>query len=644
MCGIVGIFSFDGPPPFRERWPELVNHLQHRGPEEGAWWSNGPFFLGHRRLSIIDLAGGGQPMGTAEGDIVVTSNGEIYNYVELRDQLERMGHVFRTNSDTEVLLHGYRVWREELPSKLTGMFAFAIADRSRQELFIARDRFGEKPLFFFPTSEYVAFASEVRPLAALPDIDRALDIEALGGFLCLNYVPGTAGLLKGVRRLAPGTWMIVDRNGKQKSGTYWSVTPGVDSEPKQSLEDALVDFRSRFDRAVGLCLRSDVPVGILISGGIDSSLVCESAMRQGRLSQGYFIDFEQESYSEYAAAKEVTDRLGLPLQRTTLTPNALEDFLKFVEHADDPLADSSAVAVWTISKLAACGNKVVLGGDGGDELFGGYLTYRATRLHSRIVSRFPSQVKKIIAHGGAAIPTTEGKVTFSYKLRRFLRAAHLSTGQAHFTWNGTWLPDEAASLIRPGPEREQVRNALPALVERLGVKNGKLLQLQRADIAEYLPNDILTKVDRMSMAHGLEVRAPFLEHELAEWCLRRPDWQKIRATTSKVVPRAAVRGVLGKTIAGRPKWGFSIPIHDWIRGPLRDTVRDLLSPASINRIGILEPASISKVVDDHFSGRRSYGFELWGLAVLAAWHRVRVEQPPPRPKEIALQERHFKTR
>lgn len=645
MCGIVGIFSFDGPPPFRELWSDLVNHLRHRGPDEGAWWSDGPFFLGHRRLSIIDLAGGSQPMATPDGDLVVTFNGEIYNYIELRSQLEQKGYKFNTNSDTEVLLHGYRAWHEELPARLTGMFAFAITDRRRRELFLARDRFGEKPLFVLSTSKYLAFASELRPLAALPDLVRTLDLEALGGFLCLNYVPGTATLLKGVRRLPPASWQLYSQRqrGLKRSGIYWSPPETVEVAQQRSIEETVEEFHHRLDRAVSLCLRSDVPVGILLSGGIDSSLVAESAMRQGNLSQAYFIDFEERSYSELTKAKEVSERLGLPLMRISVTPRTLLDyFFQIVEHADDPLADSSALPVWAITKEAARGNKVVLGGDGGDELFAGYLTYLASAVHARVISQLPMPVRRVLSRIGIDIPTTEGKVTFSYKLRRFLRAAHLPLGQAHFSWNGTWLPDEAATLIRSGIGRDLARSALSDIMWRLGVgKNNNLIELQRADVSEYLPNDILSKTDRMSMAHGLEIRAPFLEHELAEWALGRPDWQKIYRGKLKAIPRAAARQVFGKKIADSPKQGFSIPVHKWIRGPMAETVMDLLSPASIERLGVLDPERIEKVVEDHFSGHKSYGFELWGLAVLVAWHRIRVEHPPEPPSRSPLLQRCF---
>ncbi|MGD0093861.1 MAG: asparagine synthase C-terminal domain-containing protein, partial [Planctomycetota bacterium] len=280
---------------------------------------------------------------------------------------------------------------------------------------------------------------------------------------------------------------------------------------------------------------------------------------------------------------------------------------------------------------------------GGDELFGGYLTYRATQLHGRFVARLPQLLRAGLARVAHGVATSERKVSFSYKLRRFLRAAHLPNGQAHFSWNGTWLPEEAEALLRPGPAREAIRGALPQLAGRHGLADRcTLLALQRADLMEYLPNDILVKTDRMSMAHGLETRAPFLEHEFVEWALRLPARQKVSPGGElKSLLRLAARQVYGEGIADRPKQGFSIPIHAWVRGPLGATVRELLSPASLKAVEVLDPASVQRLVEDHFSGRRSYGFELWGLAVLMAWHRARIQRPPDRPQSDDVFERRF---
>lgn len=641
MCGIFGIYSFSGGPPHRDRWPSLVNQLIHRGPDEGGWWSDGPFFLGHRRLSIIGLETGKQPMATSDGEYVVTYNGEIYNFPDLRKELTSLGHHFQTDSDTETILHGYREWGEALPSRLTGMFAFAIADRKRNELFVARDRFGEKPFFYAHTDRYFAFASELKGLAALPDLPRELDHVALSEYLCLNYVPGDRTLLRAVRRLPPATWMKL-KGKEERHRVYWKPPRHDNTSTPIKLQEALDQWMPLFDQAVKRTLLSDVPVGIFLSGGLDSALIAESAARQGQLNKAYFLDFENPSYSERKTATYVAKHLGLPLEDTTLRAPDLDNFLDLVEHADDPLADSSALPVWKISQLAAKENKVILGGDGGDEIFGGYLTYKASAFHDKIICSLPRFLRQGLKFFGGRIPTSEKKVTFSYKLWRFLRAADLPTGKAHFTWNGTWLPDEARTFFRDPAATLGPGLFLDDLVSRYDLKQQSgFTALQKADLSEYLPNDILTKVDRISMAHGLEVRAPFLDVDMAEWALATP---MENAGSTKPLLRAAVSHRYGKWLASVPKKGFSIPIHQWIRGPLRERMQYLLEPTSVKRLGILDASRVTDVFQKHLTGKKSYGFELWGLAVLVAWHQCRIEKQPPPSPDASLTEYTFPLR
>jgi asparagine synthase (glutamine-hydrolysing) len=641
MCGIVGRFAWDAPVD-PGRVEAVVDCLRHRGPDEGAVWMDSRFAFGHRRLSIIDLASGQQPMGTEDGELVVTFNGEIYNHAELRRELERAGSRFRTNSDTEVLLHGYRVWGCDLPRRLVGMFAFALADRARGELFLARDPFGEKPLFYVDEPAAVTFASELQPLVAMGVTDRRIDVGALGGYLCLNYVPGEATLLAGVRRVPPASWRLYRSRGGVSSGYYWS--PGPDSDPIQGLDSAVEALGQHLDRAVHRALVSDVPVGIFLSGGVDSSLVAESAARQGRLTQAYCLDFAERGFSEWPRAEVVARSLGIPLTRVRFEVDIARDFLRTVEHADDPLGDSSALAVWTISEVAARGHKVVLGGDGGDELFAGYLTYQASLLHARISAGAPAALRRFVARLAPRLPTSEGKVSRSFQAMRFARALHLPTCEAHFSWNGTWLPPQASALLRPDAARVAA-GALEALTQRHCLPSRPSLdQLQRADLTEYLPNDILAKVDRMSMAHGLEVRAPYLQTALAEFALALPP--SLRCTSrgqSKLLLRELARRKYGALIADAPKQGFSIPVHQWLRGPLRELADDLLAEASLREIDELEPAAVRRVWSDHLAGR-SHGWEIWGLMVLSAWHRMRVQKRPSSPPTSRLVRREIPMR
>ena len=633
MCGILGHFSFNGAIGDVDAFVEQVNALQHRGPDDGTWWQEGPFFFGHRRLSIIDLSHGGQPMASAEGRLVVTYNGEIYNYLELRDELRSHGCAFATESDTEVLLHGYHIWGENLPARLKGMFAFAIADRRKGTLFMARDRFGEKPLLYVERKDGLTFASEMRPLTALGHVSRDIDEAGLAAYLCLNYVPGDRTMLAAVRRVPPGTWRLYGSTGLVGSGRYWDPQARPASTAELTEEEALAELELLLDRSVRMSLRSDVPVGVFLSGGIDSSLISHSAVRAGRLSQAYCLAMPDRSYSEWDIAQSTAQKLGVPITRVMLDASALDNFLSLVEHADDPLADSSALAVHTISRAAAATNKVVIGGDGGDELFGGYLTYPATLWHARAIAPLPMWLRRGVARASTRLPTSETKVSPSYKLWRFLRAAPLSTAEAHFTWNGTWLPAQAAEFLTEAHGQALARDCLRSMASRLGVvANPTLEQLQRADVAEYLPNDILAKGDRMSMAHGLELRSPFLEPDLADFALSLPARFKagLRGSTKRILRKLALKRY-GPELASSQKQGFSIPVHAWLRGPARARVHELLSPSAVSAIRQLEPRTVTQAVEAHMSGRRSYGFELWGLMVLVSWYQSRVASPAPAP-------------
>ena len=627
MCGIVGCYSLHGAIRDIDALCEATNRLHHRGPDDGAWWSDGPFFLGHRRLSIIDLAQGAQPMASRDGRFVIAFNGEIYNFVELRAELQAGGAQFDTHSDTEVILHGYRAWGPDVARRLVGMFALAIVDRVAKTLYLARDRFGEKPLFVHESPSAISFASEVGALSSMPGIERALDARALGAYLCLNYVPGDRSLLVGIRRLEPATWRFYSHDGVGEE-RYWSPPAQVDENIDR--DEALHELSQRIDEAIRIALRSDVPVALFLSGGIDSSVIAESAVRQGKLRHAYCLDFDEAGFSEWDNASFVAKRLGVELRRVVLSAGALADFVAVVEHADDPLADSSALAVWTLAREVARDYKVAISGDGGDELFGGYLTYRATMYQSLLCDIVPSVVRRGMRALGPALPTSAGKVTTSYKLARFLRAADLPAGEAHFAWNGSFLPERARALLLNEDARASARRALREMAERHQLTNSLSLRaLQRADIGDYLPNDILAKVDRMTMAHGLEARAPFLVPSVAEYALRLPDRFKLARTgPPKRILRHMANALYGARISRAKKQGFSIPVHQWLRGPARNLVEDLLSARSLADIGMLDSHEVDLVKESHMQGRAQCGFELWGLMVLAAWHRARIASTP----------------
>jgi len=624
LCGILGYYSKFSDSLAIESLCIATNQLAHRGPDDGAWWANDSFFLGHRRLSIIDLGMGSQPMLSVDNRYVIVFNGEIYNYIELQNELRKRGCVFRTKSDTEVILEGYRVFGVDLPKFLVGMFAFGIVDRVEQTLYLCRDRFGEKPLFINETHSAICFASELGPLASLlwPNIE--IDRTALAEYLCLNYVPGERTMIHGIHRLAPGTWRLYSPKATQ-SGIYWKPPPPL-VDCALSFDCATRELRTRIDQAVNIALRSDVPVTLFLSGGIDSSIIAESAVRQGHLQHAYCLNFAEESYSEIHNATQVANRLGIELRRVDFSADELANFLLLVQHSDDPLADSSSLAVWTLSRAVAKDYKVVISGDGGDELFGGYLTYKATMFLRYIIKILPIIVRQSFSELAHKIPVGDRKVSFSYKLMRFLRGMNLNPAEAHFTWNGTWLPKDASRFISDLTSHELARDVLINLVARHQLTlEPDLLDLQRADACDYLPNDILTKVDRMTMAHGLEARAPFLVPSVAEFGLSLPAKFKLTPFGQpKLILRKLATQLYGSMIGTAKKQGFSIPVHRWLRGPMRPLVEDLLSKPSLDQIDILNSDAVLDSKRIHMNGQAQLGFELWGLMVLVAWYRARI--------------------
>ena len=640
MCGIFGFAGWtDDLPPVADLC-RATNLLRHRGPDGGGYWHERGVFLGHRRLSIIDLASGSQPMLNGSGRYVITFNGEIYNYPELRDELRAKGHTFATSSDTEVILVGYEEWGPSVVEKLEGMFAFALYDRRDSTLLLARDRFGEKPLLLSETRGGIAFASELVPLAALGIAGREIDPEALAGYLSLNYVPGTRTMLRGVTRLAPAEWRLYGAGGLLRQERYWTPPARPATAPRRDAEDVLDELQERFDRAVRLTLRSDVPVGLFLSGGIDSSLVAQSAARSGHFESAFCVDFTDNRFSEWSGASTVARKLDIDLVRVPLDASVLSEFLDIAGHLDDPLADSSAVAVWTVSRAAAQRVKVVLSGDGGDELFGGYLTYPASRWHSRLHPLLPRGAWQAIAGAVDHLPINDRvKVSRSYKLQRFLRAMPLSTREAHFTWNGTWMPEDARRFAGRADVRDAAAGALERLAEAHGLSGHSLHDLQLADIREYLPNDILTKVDRATMAHGLESRAPLLNHHVAALALGLPDAMRIGpGNVTKLALRRLCARHFGDAHAFAPKQGFSIPVHGWLREEGRPLMTTLLTPERVGATGVLDAAAVGAAMRDHLDGRRAYGWELWGLMVFVTWFEQRVSAPPSLPDATDLQQ------
>lgn len=620
MCGIFGYINWNSAGEVsEEKLVEATNLLFHRGPDGGGYYYEPPFFLAHRRLSIIDLQGGEQPMFSQDSRYCIVFNGEIYNFLELREELVKLGYVFQTKSDTEVILNGYHQWGPDVCKKLIGMFAFAIHDRREKNVFLARDRLGEKPLLYFSKDGAFCFASELKALTYIAGFPLEMNSFALSQYLSRNYVPGDQTLLKDTYKLNPGSWMIVSFEGL-KYGSYWTPHPSkIGSITSLAHAENKLDELLRTNVNIGS--RSDVPVTLSLSGGIDSSLVGYYAATQGSLSEAYCVDFQANEFSEYPQAKIVADRLGIHLNAVPLSSEILEEFLNIVYHADDPLADSSALAVWALSNNVSQKYKVMLGGDGGDEIFGGYLTYKASLMYQNFFNFMPSALRLGAQKLSQFIPATDGKVTFSYKLMRFLRAFNLSPEEAHISWNGTWHPHDVGKISHIVQKNQENKSIV--------CKNKDFLtHLQLIDLANYLPSDILTKVDRMTMAHGLESRAPLLHPDIVEFGLSLPSSYKISQKGQlKYLLRLLTERKFGKTISAAKKQGFSIPIHRWLRNEARGLLTDCLSPNVLHTIPFLNENFITKAVQAHLRGEKQLGFELWGLMVLVAWYQQKIMKP-----------------
>lgn len=616
MCGIAGYTKLDHPVE-RGRIREILGLIRHRGPDSLGFHESEVVALGNTRLSIIDLEHGDQPVFSDDGGTVVVQNGEIYNHTELRLELERRGHRFRTRSDTEVILHAFLEWDTECFWRLRGMFAIALWDERRQRLVLARDRMGIKPLYIFHRGRDLYFGSEVKTILHHPEMGRRLDRNGLGYYLSLNYVPAPYTLVEGVEKLLPGEWLEWD-NGSLRREMYWNLR--FEPEPKITLEDA----KAELDRLLRLSLRehlvADVPVGVWASGGIDSSTVLHYAALEAPKLNTFSISFRGHSHDESEYFRTVAAHYGTHHNEFDLNPeqNLTEAIEQLSYYSDEPSADAGALPVWYLSQMTRRHVKVALSGEGADELFGGYLTYRADALAVQ-ARKWPAWTRRFALAAARLLPVSDEKIGLDYKARRFLEGTLLAPHDAHFYWNGSFDEKtkralyEAPRYHRPG----ELVNTLPTEAFRCGELN-KFLWV---DQKYYLPDDILYKCDRMSMAHSLEIRPPFLDHRIVEFAARLPEQFKVRGPVLKFILRELMRDKLPPVVLTRPKEGFDIPAHRWFRGPLRPMAEEVLSPENVRATGLFRSEAVERIKSDHFRRRANYGYQLWGLLTLFLWMR-----------------------
>jgi asparagine synthase (glutamine-hydrolysing) len=631
MCGIAGQLFHDRS---RHVDPEVLRRmtdvLRHRGPDDGGVWTDGAIGLGSRRLAVIDLSPRGHmPMSNEDGSVWIVFNGEIYGFQPLRDELRRKGHVFRSDADTEVILHLYEEEGVELLSHLRGMFAFALWDAKRRLLFAARDRLGKKPLYYAHDAHGFRFGSEPKAILQDPAFVAEVDPVAIHHYLTYGYVPSPFAAFRGMQKLPPAHYLTV-QDGRLEVRRYWSLPYG----PKHTASEAELadELLHLLEESVRLRMISDVPLGALLSGGIDSSMIV-ALMR--RLTSGpvrtFSIGFDQPAYDELAYARQVAERFATEHHELVVKPDAAAILPRLVWHYNEPYADSSALPSFHVCEMARRSVTVALAGDGGDELFAGYDRYLATALAGRL-DFLPLRVRRAVAHGVlAAVPLGSPKSAF-YRLGRFVESLGEQPIDRYAAWLSVFDDASKRALYTPEFAAQTARwDSLQILADsyRRADATDFLEATLDADRQTYLPDDLLVKMDVASMAHSLEVRSPLLDHRVVEFAARLPRRMKLRGLVQKHVVKRVMRGVLPERVLRRKKMGFGVPIDHWLRDELKEMAYDvLLAPSALAR-GYFRADALRRLLDEHASGRAFHHHRLWSLLMLELWHRMFIDQRSP---------------
>lgn len=613
MCGIAGFTHQER--PAAGLISRIAGSIAHRGPDQSGVYESAHVSLAAVRLKIIDLSGGDQPFFSPDRNTALVFNGEIYNHRELRLELEARGHVFVSHCDTEVALHAFLEWDTGCFARLRGMFALAVWDERGGRLVLARDRMGIKPLYICRYGGQLFFGSELKTILAHPRIPRRLDTTALQDFLCLNYVPGPRTLVEGIEKLPPGHFLEW-RRGQIRIEPWWKLELRPDR--KWTVDAAVEALDDLLRAAVREHLVSDVPLGIWSSGGLDSSTILHYAAQASPVRLKTFsVSFRGRSFDETPWFREAARVYGTDHHEFDLNPEVeLADAIQeFAYYSDEPSADAGALPVWFLSRMSRRSVTVALSGDGADELFGGYITYLADRV-SRQLRMVPERARRAALSAlRLLLPVSDDKIGLEYKLKRGLEGAQLHPDEAHFFWNGACSPEQKRQLL-PGLEGHRLGRLAAVLP---GPEAGLLNRYMMADQLYYLPDDILYKVDRMSMAHSLEVRPPFLDHRIVEFAASLPQDFKVRGFRLKFVLRRLMKDKLPASILRRAKTGFDIPAHHWFRGVLKPLLLDQVSPAAVRATGLFDADAVGRLIRDHMERRINAGYQLWGLLTLFVW-------------------------
>ncbi len=656
MCGIAGwlkLNSSDASPNSEPVLHSMCETIVHRGPDSEGLWIDDQAALGMRRLSIIDLKTGDQPVFNCDRSVIVMMNGELYNYREVRTDLETRGHTFTTNSDTEILPHLYEEYGEALVDHINGMFAFSLWDTQRKKLLIARDRFGEKPLYYGVFDGKLIWASESKALLAHPSVEPELDLNALRHFVSFDYVPAPMSIYKGISKL-PAAHMIVVENGEIRTRRYWDLNWSADSppyeggvaealggrggslspngsvlaKPQSRKEEATLgekadELRDLLSDAVRMRLVSDVPLGILLSGGIDSSTVAAFATQHAtERVKTFSIGFEEDSFDESKYARQVAKHLDTEHYEDKLSATTAGDLISEIgTWLDEPMSDGSLIPTFLLAQFVRKHVTVALGGDGGDELFAGYPMYYAHGVAAKY-NAIPAFIRSgLIEPVVNALPVSTNNLSFDYKAKRFIRAAKFDDVERHHSWFGSFAGDQHEKLFTRdvlAATDADIYRGVRELVNASDAKN-VIERMQYADINYYLAEDILTKVDRAAMAVSLETRAPFLDPRVGRFAASIPVEYKLKGKTGKVILKEAVKDLLPRNILHRPKKGFGIPIAEWLKGRLNSLMHDMLSPERLKTQGLFEAEYIQRLIREHETGTASHHKELWTLLVFELW-------------------------
>jgi len=618
MCGIAGLFDLKGKRDFPRDLVTRMSDVQfHRGPDEGGYHFEPGVALAHRRLSIIDVATGQQPLFNEDQSVCVVFNGEIYNFQELVPELQALGHVFRTHSDTEVIVHAWEAWGEACVERFRGMFAFALWDRNRDTLFLARDRLGVKPLFYAELSDgSFAFGSELKVLMAHPALDRRIDPLAVEEYFALGYVAEPRTIFKGAAKLDPGHTLSLRRGEPvPKSRPYWDVRFSLDN--RISFDDAVAELNDRLHESIRLRMISEVPLGAFLSGGVDSSAVVAT---MADLSNGPVntcsIAFDDPAFNESEFAKMVADRYRTNHHVETVKSDDFDLIDTLADLYDEPYADSSAIPTYRVCQLARKHVTVSLSGDGGDENFGGYRRYRLHMMEQRMRDALPYGLRRpLFGMLGKLYPKADWAPRV-FRAKTTFQALARDSVEAYFHSVSIIRDDLRQRLFSSSFQRELGGYNGLEVFRRHAATAGTddpLAQIQYLDLKTYLVGDINTKVDRASMAHSLEVREPLMDHPLIEWLASLPNDMKIRGQEGKFLFKKSLEPSLPNDVLYRPKMGFSVPLARWFRGPLKQRVRDAMRSEAMADCGVFDMDQLDRLVSDHQSGRRDYSAPLWSL-------------------------------